>query len=136
MQKLECKNFYVNYRTLRQHSKLNISFKKAFAKNAILNAHKRLDFNPQIHHSVLLQKLDFDTSMEHIRSIMSDAIGAPKIPKVKFQDIGGLQLQKQEILNLLMPLLNPDLQQSGLSRSGILMYGKKLVRTSNFMKKY
>ena len=95
-----------------------------------------MDFNPQIHHSILLQKLDFDTSMEHIRSIMSDAIGAPKIPKVKFQDIGGLQLQKQEILNLLMPLLNPDLQQSGLSRSGILMYGKKLVRTSNFMKKY
>ena len=38
------------------------------------------------------------------------------------------KMQKQEILNLLMPLLNPELQQiqqtgSGFGRSGILMYG-------------
>lgn len=66
--------------------------------------------------------------MEHIQSILADAIGAPKIPKVQFQDVGGLNVQKQEILNLLMPLLNPELQQiqqtgSGFGRSGILMYG-------------
>ena len=53
---------------------------------------------------------------------MGDAIGAPKIPKVKWEDVGGLKNAKREILDTIqMPLLNSKLQ--GMSRSGVLLYG-------------
>lgn len=59
------------------------------------------------------------------RDEFSDSIGAPKIPNVTWQDVGGLDLVKGEIMDTIdMPLKNPELFSSGMrKRSGILFYG-------------
>ena len=44
-----------------------------------------------------------------------------QIPVVEWQDIGGLETAKQEILDTIqLPLLHPELFTSGLKRSGTL----------------
>ena len=48
-----------------------------------------IDFDENYDHSIFLEQSDCDSAMEHIQSILADAIGAPKIPKVQFQDVGG-----------------------------------------------
>ncbi|ODV61921.1 AAA family ATPase peroxin 6 [Ascoidea rubescens DSM 1968] len=67
----------------------------------------------------------FEKSINETRGKYSDSIGAPKIPNVKWEDIGGLDLVKDEILDTIeMPLKNPELFNNGLKkRSGILFYG-------------
>jgi peroxin-6 len=59
------------------------------------------------------------------RSSYSDSIGAPKIPNVSWDDIGGLQNVKDDILDTIqLPLQHPELFAQGLKkRSGILLYG-------------
>jgi peroxin-6 len=68
---------------------------------------------------------DFEKSINDARSKFSDSIGAPKIPNVKWDDIGGLDLVKDEILDTIdMPLKHPELFANGVKkRSGILFYG-------------
>ena len=68
---------------------------------------------------------DFEAAINDARSQFSDSIGAPRIPNVKWEDIGGLDLVKDEILDTIdMPLKHPDLFNNGLKkRSGILFYG-------------
>lgn len=68
---------------------------------------------------------DFDKAINEARSQFSDSIGAPRIPNVKWEDIGGLDLVKDEILDTIdMPLKHPELFSNGLKkRSGILFYG-------------
>lgn len=52
--------------------------------------------------------------------MFSDSFGAPRIPKVYWEDIGGLAELKHEIKRRIeLPLLNG----SGLGRSGLLLYG-------------
>merc|ERR1719510_2060430 len=59
-----------------------------------------------------------------MNSLVTDAIGAPTIPLVSWEDVGGLQEAKKEILDtILVPLKHPELLSSGMKRSGILMYG-------------
>ena len=60
-----------------------------------------------------------------LRSDLSDNIGAPKIPAVEWDDIGGLQHVKDAIIETLeLPLKHPELFKAGLKkRSGILLYG-------------
>ena len=51
-------------------------------------------------------------------------IGAPKIPTVKWADVGGLGAAKTEILDTIqLPLQHPELLAQGLQRSGVLLYG-------------
>lgn len=52
-------------------------------------------------------------------------LGAPKIPNVKWEDIGGLISVKREILDTVQfPLEHPELFSPGLKqRSGVLLYG-------------
>ena len=51
-------------------------------------------------------------------------IGAPKIPSVKWADVGGLGAAKTEILDTIqLPLQHPELLAQGLQRSGVLLYG-------------
>lgn len=74
---------------------------------------------------VILDLEDFDKAINEARDQFSDSIGAPKIPNVKWEDIGGLDLVKNEILDTIdMPLKHPELFGNGLKkRSGILFYG-------------
>lgn len=52
-------------------------------------------------------------------------MGAPKVPKVEWSDIGGLHDIKREIIKTVqLPLKHPEyFNISGLKRSGILLYG-------------
>ncbi|CDK24320.1 unnamed protein product [Kuraishia capsulata CBS 1993] len=74
---------------------------------------------------VLLSPEDFESSINSTRSKFSDSIGAPRIPNVKWEDVGGLDLVKDEILDTIdMPMKHPELFTSGIKkRSGILFYG-------------
>ena len=69
---------------------------------------------------VKLCKQDFEDSLEILQSSLLDAIGAPKIPGVKWEDVGGLAEVKAEILDTVqLPLQHPELFAAGLRRSGI-----------------
>lgn len=74
--------------------------------------------------SVPLVQKDLINALETLQSKFAEAIGAPKIPDVKFEDIGGLAQVKQEILDTIqLPLEHPEILFSGLRRSGVLLYG-------------
>jgi SpoVK/Ycf46/Vps4 family AAA+-type ATPase len=82
------------------------------------------DIDPEISVAVFLTKDHLEAALANMHSIFADAIGAPMIPQVHWEDVGGLHEAKKEIIDTIqMPLLNPSLQASGLARSGILMYG-------------
>ncbi|KAH9255416.1 hypothetical protein BASA81_006535 [Batrachochytrium salamandrivorans] len=70
---------------------------------------------------------DVIKAIDLLPNVMEELSGAaaPKIPEVKWDDVGGLQHAKEEILDMVqMPLRRPELFQSGMrSRSGILLFG-------------
>lgn len=74
---------------------------------------------------IILLPEDFEKAINEARNQFSDSIGAPRIPDVKWEDIGGLDVVKDEILDTIdLPLKHPELFSSGLKkRSGILFYG-------------
>lgn len=72
---------------------------------------------------------DFEDSLEMLQSSLSDAIGAPKIPSVKWEDVGGLVEVKAEILDTVqLPLQHPELFAAGLRRSGTVICCKLVPR--------
>ncbi|KAM9272899.1 peroxisome biogenesis factor 6 [Cariama cristata] len=67
---------------------------------------------------------DFAVALDQLHDAHSQAVGAPKIPSVSWQDVGGLQEVKKEILDTIqLPLEHPELLSLGLCRSGLLLYG-------------
>ncbi|KAG0264548.1 peroxisomal assembly protein [Actinomortierella ambigua] len=74
---------------------------------------------------VAVTAADFDSALNKARASYSDSIGAPKIPNVSWDDVGGLASVKNDILDTIqLPLEHPELFASGLKkRSGILLYG-------------
>ncbi|CAK5264057.1 unnamed protein product [Mycena citricolor] len=68
---------------------------------------------------------DFSKALDRARAAYSESIGAPKIPNVSWDDIGGLASVKSDILDTIqLPLDHPELFGDGLKkRSGILLYG-------------
>ncbi|QLQ80677.1 hypothetical protein HG537_0E00300 [Torulaspora globosa] len=68
---------------------------------------------------------DLNSSITKARDDFSASIGAPKIPNVTWDDIGGMDLVKGEIMDTIdMPLKHPELFASGMKkRSGVLFYG-------------
>lgn len=78
--------------------------------------------DPNLH---LLQEDDFNCALESIRGLQSQHLDAPKIPKVHWEDIGGLDKLKKELLKTIeFPIKYPHLfKNSSLKRSGILLYG-------------
>ncbi|GAA6020420.1 hypothetical protein JCM10207_002101 [Rhodosporidiobolus poonsookiae] len=74
---------------------------------------------------VSLTSVDFNAALEKARSAYSESIGAPKIPNVTWDDVGGLANVKSDILDTIqLPLERPELFADGLKkRSGILLYG-------------
>lgn len=75
--------------------------------------------------AIRLTPVDFEVSINKARNKFSDSIGAPRIPNVKWEDVGGLDVVKNEILDTIeMPLKHPELFGSGMKkRSGLLFYG-------------
>ncbi|KAK0133428.1 Peroxisome assembly factor 2 [Merluccius polli] len=73
---------------------------------------------------VKIQLQDFTSALKTLQDMQAQAVGAPKIPSVRWQDVGGLQEVKQEILNTVqLPLQRPELLSLGLHRVGLLLYG-------------
>ncbi|XP_035985494.1 peroxisome assembly factor 2 isoform X3 [Fundulus heteroclitus] len=73
---------------------------------------------------VTIVNQDFSCALETLQDAQSKAIGAPKIPNVCWEDIGGLEHVKKEILDTVqLPLQRPELLSLGLNRTGILLYG-------------
>ncbi|KAI8960921.1 AAA-domain-containing protein [Daldinia sp. FL1419] len=72
-----------------------------------------------------LTKTDFDIAVEAARKNFADAIGAPKIPNVTWDDVGGLSNVKEAVMETIqLPLERPELFAKGMKkRSGILFYG-------------
>nr|XP_022334212.1 peroxisome assembly factor 2-like isoform X2 [Crassostrea virginica] len=72
----------------------------------------------------VVQQDHFVKALDHLQEAHSDTIGAPKIPDVSWEDVGGLADVKSEILDTIqLPLQYPELLAAGLRRSGILFYG-------------
>ncbi|KAJ7043376.1 AAA-domain-containing protein [Mycena alexandri] len=74
---------------------------------------------------VAMTAADFETALDKARVAYSESIGAPKIPNVSWDDVGGLAAVKSDILDTIqLPLEHPELFADGLKkRSGILLYG-------------
>ena len=70
-------------------------------------------------------KADLDLAIEAARKNFADAIGAPKIPNVSWDDVGGLANVKDAVMETIqLPLERPELFAKGMKkRSGILFYG-------------
>lgn len=65
---------------------------------------------------------DFETALGKARMAYSESIGAPTIPSVSWDDVGGLTSVKSDILDTIqLPLDHPELFADGLKkRSGLL----------------
>ncbi|KAG0469977.1 hypothetical protein HPP92_016677 [Vanilla planifolia] len=72
-----------------------------------------------------LSKEDLSKALECSKKRNAAALGTPKVPNVKWEDVGGLEEVKKSILDTVqLPLLHKDLFSSGLrKRSGVLLYG-------------
>ncbi|KAK2629308.1 hypothetical protein QTJ16_000128 [Diplocarpon rosae] len=72
-----------------------------------------------------LTKSDLELAVEAARKNFADAIGAPKIPNVSWDDVGGLTNVKDAVMETIqLPLERPELFAKGMKkRSGILFYG-------------
>lgn len=54
-----------------------------------------------------------------MQSSRSEALGAPRIPQVKWNEVGGLEEAKRQVINTIqLPLRHPSLVSSKLRRSG------------------
>ncbi|XP_023031698.1 peroxisome assembly factor 2 isoform X2 [Drosophila willistoni] len=73
------------------------------------------------------QSLDwqhFAKNLTDMQSSFADSLGAPKVPRVYWSDIGGLAKLKDEIQSSIgLPLKHVHLMGKNLRRSGILLYG-------------
>ncbi|XP_056136218.1 peroxisomal ATPase PEX6 [Lampris incognitus] len=73
---------------------------------------------------VTIRAQDFTAALDNLQNAYAQNIGAPKIPSVRWQDVGGLQEVKKEILDTVqLPLERPELLTLGLHRAGLLLYG-------------
>ncbi|BBN05251.1 peroxin-6 [Marchantia polymorpha subsp. ruderalis] len=74
---------------------------------------------------VRLTSRDLEKVLERVKLRTASAIGTPKVPNVKWEDVGGLEDVKKAILDTVqLPLQHRELFASGLrQRSGVLLYG-------------
>ncbi|XP_050312238.1 peroxisome assembly factor 2 isoform X2 [Anthonomus grandis grandis] len=73
----------------------------------------------------VLEEEHFEEALEFMQKNYNESLGAPKVPKVRWADVGGLTDVKEEIIKTInLPLKHPEFfEKSGLSRSGILLFG-------------
>jgi peroxin-6 len=74
-----------------------------------------------------LTAADFESALSQTRAAFSASIGAPSIPKVSWDDVGGLASVKSDILDTIqLPLQNPELFAGGMKkRSGNTHYSSQ-----------
>ncbi|KAM4694030.1 peroxisome biogenesis factor 6 [Discoglossus pictus] len=67
---------------------------------------------------------DFEDALARLQDAHSQVVGAPKVPCVRWKDVGGLQDVKRQLLDTVqLPLEHPEVLSLGLRRSGVLLYG-------------
>ena len=67
---------------------------------------------------------DVFSCIEEIRILKAGSSDAVKVPKVSWQDVGGLEEVKKDIFDTIeLPMKFPHLFQGSLQRSGLLLYG-------------
>lgn len=74
---------------------------------------------------LILNENNFNKAVDYMQTSYSESLGAPKVPKVQWEDVGGLVDVKEEIIKTInLPLKNPNfVKMSGLKRTGILLFG-------------
>ncbi|XP_037102484.1 peroxisome assembly factor 2 [Syngnathus acus] len=73
---------------------------------------------------VNVRQRDFLSALQTLRDAQSEAAGAPRIPSVRWEDVGGLEQVKKDILDTVqLPLRCPQLSSLRLSRTGVLLHG-------------
>ncbi|CAG2108767.1 unnamed protein product [Medioppia subpectinata] len=123
----------VNFKELAQRSAaFYLSDLKALVLNAIKYAFDLLrdDSNGVIEESdltlagVVLCNDHLMKALIDLQKMHFESIGSPNIPNVKWEDIGGHETIKSEILDTIqLPLECPQLISLGFKRSGVLLYG-------------
>lgn len=89
---------------------------KCLTQIAVKNRYKKTKSSRNLN----LKEEDFLDSFKSLQTIFSEEIGAPKVPEVHWEDIGGLVSLKREIIRRIeVPLL----ENSGIQSSGLLLYG-------------
>lgn len=80
------------------------------------------DSDPSI---TTIEAEDVQEAFDRLKKRTASAIGTPKVPNVKWEDVGGLEDVKKAILDTVqLPLMHRELFASGLrKRSGVLLYG-------------
>lgn len=74
----------------------------------------------------------FDKNLHDMQRQFTDSLGAPKVPRVLWSDIGGLSKLKEEIQNSIgLPLKHVHLMGKNMRRSGILLYGPPGKKNAN-----
>lgn len=103
------------------------SVSRAFGPKHILDAASDalLASPPKLVSSVSLDERHLKDALAIVQEQKLSDLGAPKIPNVEWDDIGGLEMVKTDILDTIeLPLKHPELFAGGLRRrSGILLYG-------------
>ncbi|KAM4770752.1 peroxisome biogenesis factor 6 [Rhinophrynus dorsalis] len=67
---------------------------------------------------------DLEEALAGLQDAQSQAVGAPKVPCVRWKDVGGLHDVKRQLLDTVQfPLDHPEVLAMGLRRSGVLLYG-------------
>ncbi|KAI9341129.1 P-loop containing nucleoside triphosphate hydrolase protein [Obelidium mucronatum] len=74
---------------------------------------------------LVISNTDFEKALAFTKKTQADTIGAPSIPNVTWDDIGGLAHIRESINDTIqLPLERPELFASGMKkRSGILLFG-------------
>ncbi|KAI9360389.1 AAA-domain-containing protein [Zopfochytrium polystomum] len=74
---------------------------------------------------VLISAADFEAAVARSKLAHADSIGAPKIPNVTWDDVGGMAHVRETLVDTIqLPLERPELFANGMKkRSGILLYG-------------
>ncbi|CAH2094674.1 unnamed protein product [Euphydryas editha] len=104
------------------HGDLDTLMHFALRESYLKQSNSHMSRDPNFY---LIQEDDFNSALDSIRSLQSQHLDAPKIPKVYWEDIGGLEKLKKELLKTIeFPIKFPHLfKNSSLKRSGILLYG-------------
>lgn len=94
---------------------------KETAKQKMSENTRQPDLEDFINAGIPVSALDFEVALEQARSAYSRNIGAPKIPNVTWNDVGGLAHVKKDIADTIqLPLDHPELFAKGLKkRSGM-----------------